>query len=134
LRERDGVGEGMGRDAVDLGCLEADSDGRLGKLDHGAPARREEKAPCCRTPWIRGRSHGGPAPVMACCCILESRGGRRALWKGRRGAAWQGNFLRHEQGKEMSACGRGGRREWRLGGRCNFPNWQGEALLFIEES
>jgi hypothetical protein len=47
-RERDGVGEGMGGDAVDLGCLEADSDGGLGELGHGAPARREEKAPCCR--------------------------------------------------------------------------------------
>jgi hypothetical protein len=46
-REREGVGEGMGRDAVDLGCLEADSDGGLGELGHGAPARREEKAPCC---------------------------------------------------------------------------------------
>jgi hypothetical protein len=39
-----------------------------------------------------------------------------------------------EQGGESCACGRGGRREWRLGGRSNFPNWQGEALLFIEES
>jgi hypothetical protein len=46
-RERDGVGEGMGRDVVDLGCLEADSNGGLGELGHGAPARREEKAPCC---------------------------------------------------------------------------------------
>jgi hypothetical protein len=36
--------------------------------------------------------------------------------------------------EEFCACGRGGRREWRLGGRCNFPNWQGEALLFIEGS
>jgi hypothetical protein len=84
-RERDGVGEGMGRDAVDLGCLEANNDGGLGELGHGAPARREEKAPCCRTSWIRGRSHGGPAPAMACCCIPGSRGGRRVLLLGDHG-------------------------------------------------
>jgi hypothetical protein len=29
---------------------------------------------------------------------------------------------------------KGEKREWRLGGRCNFSNLQGEALLFIEES
>jgi hypothetical protein len=50
----------MGRDAVDLMCLEADNDGGLGELGHGAPARREEKAPCCRMPWIKGALPWGP--------------------------------------------------------------------------
>jgi hypothetical protein len=50
----------MGRDAVDLGCLEANNDGGFGELGHGAPTRREEKAPCCRTPWIKGALPWGP--------------------------------------------------------------------------
>ena len=56
-------------------------------------------------PWSKEqgkwqRRGGRPA------CLKKKREELRAPWKGRRGAARQGDFLRHEQGKEMSACGR----------------------------
>jgi hypothetical protein len=106
-RERDGVGEGMGRDAVDLGCLEADSNGGLGKLGHGVlragkkklPAAlpeggakgRDVVVPCAsslgkeaarsnrgRQPWLLG----APAPgEPGHGCPAQGRPGRRAPWE-----------------------------------------------------
>jgi hypothetical protein len=65
-------------------CVAMDMDlTEVGPRSSNAQGRR---APCCRTPWIRGRSHGGPAPAMACCYIPGSRGGRRVLLLGDHGA------------------------------------------------
>jgi hypothetical protein len=82
LERKCGLGEGMGRDVVDLECREADGDGGLGELGRGAPARtsgrlllpaqwqwpsweREAAAPCY---W------GRRAPLLACKGMPSARG------------------------------------------------------------
>jgi hypothetical protein len=77
----------------------------------------------------KGRSDGG----LACLLEEEEEGGGKG--EQQQGRASAGRFSAPCTGKKRAVCGgRGGRRLWRLGGRCKFSNLQGRELLFIEEN
>jgi hypothetical protein len=118
---------------MEQGAEEATAKGR-----EGAPWEAPSRGKKGLGPWLGARR---PWKVLA--AVKRGKKGRPALARWEEGEDAMGGegapctlpekrgTLLQPWGGEGCACGRGGRREWRLGGRCNFPNWQGEALLFI---